>query len=58
MHGFGLGLLQIRLRQLSNFESFLFGNFLFSFFFEGAPVFVEEGRLMCHGTMAQWPVQV
>ena len=24
--------------------------------FEGAPVFIEGGRL-CHGTMAQWPVQ-
>jgi len=23
---------------------------------QGAPVFVERGRL-CHGTMAQWPVQ-
>jgi len=23
---------------------------------QGAPVFVEGGRL-CHGTMAQWPVQ-
>jgi len=52
--GFGLGLLQIRFGQLSMPN---FGNFLFSFFFEGSPVFVKGGHL-CHGTMAQWPVQV
>jgi len=32
--------------------------FIFIFFSKGAPVFVEGGGRLRHGTMAQWPVQV
>ena len=53
--GFGLGLLQIRFGQLSMPN---FGNFLFSFFSKGRLCSSKGGGYLCHGTMAQWPVQV